>query len=295
MREASPPVDRGHAPVELSQCADQTLGADVGERGRRGCETEGGHEFGADVAGQGRGEEGAGHALRDRVGEQSLGGGHDQQRGDGAGAGRLAEDGDPGRVAAERGDLVLYPAQGGHLVEQGTVGRRAVELGVALDADAVVGRHDDHAALRASVAPSKVRVRRPEPIGAAVDPHHDREPGRTEVRGPDVEGEPVGRVVAHDAAGGGAPPAVAVRPGPAAAVGRRHRPHGSRPTSRGRRGPGSGARRPAGRRTGSHGTPPGRPRPCRAPPPLSADHSGCRRYGHGAPGSSAIDEVTTPA
>ena len=139
-----------------------------------GSRPRGADELGADVAGQGRGEEGAGHALRDRVGEQSFGGGHDHQGGDGACAGGLAEDGDPGRVAAERGDLFLDPAQGGHLVELGPVGRRTVEVGVALDPDAMVGRDDDHPGTGQRGAVEQIRIRRPEPIGAAVDPHHHR-------------------------------------------------------------------------------------------------------------------------
>ena len=86
----------------------------------------------------------------------------------------MAEDGHPGRVAAERDDLFLDPTQDGYLVEQCAVGRRTIEFGVALDADAVVGGHHDNPVPGQPGAVEEVRVRGAEAIGAAVHPHHHR-------------------------------------------------------------------------------------------------------------------------
>ena len=80
---------------------------------------------------------------------------HHQQRGDRAGACGLTEHRDVARVAAERGDVVVHPAQCGDLIEQAAVVRRAVEPGEALGAGAVVGADHDRAGRRGTVAPAR--------------------------------------------------------------------------------------------------------------------------------------------
>jgi hypothetical protein len=74
----SRPVDRRHPPVQIAQRADQPLGRNIGERGRGRCEPQRRDDLGADVTGQRRGEERAGHALRDRPIDEAIGRRHDQ-------------------------------------------------------------------------------------------------------------------------------------------------------------------------------------------------------------------------
>jgi hypothetical protein len=92
----------------------------------------------ADVGGQRRRVVDARHALRDRPAEQARCPRGGEQRGDRPGPGRLAEDGDQGRVPAEGSDVVAHPFQRCHLVEQAPVGWRPRDLGEALGAGAVV-------------------------------------------------------------------------------------------------------------------------------------------------------------
>ena len=86
-------------------------------------------------------------AARERRGHQLV---------DAPRAGRLAEDGHARRVAPERRDVPLHPAEGGDLVQQAVVARRPVPgLGaqqrvgeIAERAEAVVDGDQHHAALR---------------------------------------------------------------------------------------------------------------------------------------------------
>ena len=133
----------------------------------------------------------AGHALRDRAAEQPGRGRHDEQRRDRARPGRLAEHGHQVRVAAERGDVLPDPAQRRHLVEQRPVGRDAGQVGVALDADPVVEGHHHHVLPGQRRAVVADQAGRAEPVATAVDPDHDREPGRAQVGREHVDGEPV--------------------------------------------------------------------------------------------------------
>ena len=165
----------------------------IGSRERLGSGGQAGRgrDGGGDVAGQGRREEGPGHALRDSAAEQPGRGRHDEQRRDRARPGRLAEHGHQVRVAAEGGDVLPDPVQRRHLVQQRPVGRDAGQIGVAFDADPVVEGHHYYVlpGQRRAVVPEQAGGA--EPVGAAVDPDHDREPGRAQVGREHVDGEPV--------------------------------------------------------------------------------------------------------
>ena len=167
------------------------------ERLRGGGQPGPGGDRRGDVGGQRGREERTGHALRDGPAEQAGRVRHDQQGRDRAGPGRLAEDGHPVRVAAERGDVLPDPPQRRDLVQQPAVGRHAGQLGVALHADPVVEGDQDDVLLgqqRAVVAGQAGRAR---PVRAAVDPHHDRQSGRARVGREHVDGQPVVRVGAR--------------------------------------------------------------------------------------------------
>jgi hypothetical protein len=110
--------------------------------------------------------------VRDRLAEEILRQGHDHECCDRAGTGGFAEQRHPRGIAAEGTDLLLHPAQRSHLVEQGPVGRGAVEFGVSIDADPVIGGdHDDPGAGECRTVIPRFR-RGSEPIVAAVDPCH---------------------------------------------------------------------------------------------------------------------------
>ena len=93
-----------------------------------------------------------GRAHGPRLVEQPLRGGSRQKRHDGRAAGRLAEDRDVARVAAERGDVVAHPLERGHLVEQPRVAAALgrvdpAEVQEAEGPESVVDRHDHHVAV----------------------------------------------------------------------------------------------------------------------------------------------------
>ena len=210
-----------------------------------------------DLGGQGGREEGPRHALRDRAAEQPGRGRHDEQRRDRARPGRLAEHGHQVRVAAERGDVLPDPVQRRHLVEQRPVGRDAGQVGVALHADPVVEGHHHHVLPGQRRAVVAEQAGRAEPVGAAVDPDHDREPGRAQVGREHVDGEPVIGV----GVGRGRRHRREQEPGL-----RRGRPEGGRlPHASPRAGPGAG-RRTAGRRREAGRTECRGRRPRRLPP-----------------------------
>ena len=77
--------------------------------------------------------------------KETLGPGHGQQGGDAHGSGRLAGDGHPFGVAAERRDVVLHPGQRSYLIEQSPVGQRALQEGEAVHSQAVVDGDAHHA------------------------------------------------------------------------------------------------------------------------------------------------------
>ena len=123
----------------------------------------------------GRDDPVGGPALGDGPPEQALGPGHGQERADAHGAGRLAEDRDVGRVAAEGRDVVAHPLERGDLVEQAEVRIAVGEVEEALGADAVVDRHADDAV--AGEAAAVVGRAGPDLEHAARDPDHDRQAG----------------------------------------------------------------------------------------------------------------------
>ena len=83
--------------------------------------------------------------LQDGALEQALRIGHCQQAVNGACTSGFAEDRNPLRVAAESGDVVPHPGESRNLVEQTAVGRSAVQLEEALEAQPVVDGHEDAA------------------------------------------------------------------------------------------------------------------------------------------------------
>ena len=146
-----------------------------------------------DVGGELGREERALRALRDGPAKEPGRARHRQQRGDRSAARGLAEDGDAAGVAAERLDAVTDPLQGGDLVEQAPVGGRPLDLREALDAHAVVERHDDDAAVtREAAAVVFGEAGHADRIGATVDPDHHRQPrARARLGRPDVDRQPV--------------------------------------------------------------------------------------------------------
>ena len=139
-------------------------------------------------------------ALDDRAVEEPLGVGHREQGRDLPSAAGLAEHGHPGRVAAERLDVVAHPLEGGDDVEHArAAGRREVAAGQLgevrrpEDVEAVVEGDDDHVAPVAQVD-AVVGAGRPRAgaEAAAVQPHHDRVPAAVaEPPRPHVEEEAV--------------------------------------------------------------------------------------------------------
>ena len=139
-------------------------------------------------------------ALRDRGVEQPGRVGAGQQRGHDAAAGRLAEQGDPAGIAAERRDVVAHPGQCGQHVAQASVGREApgVVEGADLEeserAEAVVHR-DDHDVAEGGQRAAVIQrlARRTQDVGTAVHPHHHgfAVAGFGARRRPDVEGQEV--------------------------------------------------------------------------------------------------------
>ncbi|GAA4813007.1 hypothetical protein GCM10023200_58480 [Actinomycetospora chlora] len=139
--------------------------------------------------GLGRREDvGAAAALHDRPADQP-GRGGDQQGGDAQRAGGLAEHRDAVRVPAEGHGVVVDPAQGGDLVVQPPVGDDARDGPEAGDAEPVVDRDDDGALPRQARPVVDGGERGAAGERAAVDEHHDRQPGAA--RGADVRGQVV--------------------------------------------------------------------------------------------------------
>ena len=104
---------------------------------------------------------------------------HRQQRGDRSAARRLAENRDPVRVAAEGPDVVAHPLAERRpgRADPGWRGAPSM-LREALDADAVVERHHDDAAVpREPTAVVLGEAGHADHVRAALDPHHDRQPG----------------------------------------------------------------------------------------------------------------------
>ena len=145
-----------------------------------------------------------GAALGDRPVEEPGSRGHGEQRQHAAGAGRLAEDGDPLGVATEGGDVVTHPFQGGHLIEEPDVGggRRVVEDHEAEGAEAVVDRdHDRVGGGRQPGAVVDAERPRAQRVGPAVDPHHHRSGPVVGGGGPDVQRQAVVALVGAAHAG----------------------------------------------------------------------------------------------
>ena len=137
-------------------------------------------------AGQHRGAAHGDHPV-----EQATGPGHRQQRHRSRRPGRLAAHRDPGRVAAERGDVALHPLQRRQPVEHPPVGRRALDGGEPLDAQPVVDRHHDHAVAGEARAPVPGAAVASRHEAATVDPHQHRQPAGAGVGAEHVEVEAV--------------------------------------------------------------------------------------------------------
>ena len=190
-----------------------------------------------DVGGELGREERARHALRDRPAEQAGRARHRQQRGDRPAAGRLAEDGDAAGSPPNARMLSRTHASAATWSSRPRLAGAPVDLPEALDADAVVERHHDDAAVPRE-APAVVlgEAGHADRVGAAVDPDHHRQPrARARIGRPDVDRQPV---VARRLA-----PARPCRSGGLRRRRSERRPPGPRPS----RGP-AAARRTAARR-----------------------------------------------
>jgi hypothetical protein len=124
-------------------------------------------------------------ALRDRPPEQPLRAGHGEQGADAHRAGRLTEDGDVGGITAEGGDVLPHPLQGRDLVQQADVRDAVAQSEEPFGPWTPVDDHADDAVPGEMTA--VVCHRRADLEHAALDPHHDRQPGCPRVRRPDVE------------------------------------------------------------------------------------------------------------
>jgi hypothetical protein len=171
----------------------QLAWGNAGQVGHRGPQPQLGGAGGSDVRGKLRREERARRTLRDCPAEEPGRTVHRQQRGDRSPTRRLAENGDPVRVAAEGPDVVAHPLESGDLVEQAPVGRSPLDLREALDTHAVVERHHDDATVARE--PTTVvlgEAGHADHVGAAMDPHHYRQPrARVGFGRPDVDRQPV--------------------------------------------------------------------------------------------------------
>ena len=114
-------------------------------------------------------EETAGQA--DRAVEATTAGGRGEQREHRSATCRLAGDGDPARITAERRDVLPHPVEREQQVAQPEVRGYAVQRGEPVHAEPVAGRHGDDAVAGegAAVVPRAGRAAREE--AAAVDPH----------------------------------------------------------------------------------------------------------------------------
>ena len=153
-------------------------------------------------------------ALQDRAPEQRPGLGNGHEAGDRVRARGLAHHRDLVRVAPEGGDAVAHPAQGGDLVEQAEVAVGHLRRGEPpqhAEAVAHVDR-DDVALAHQSTGVVPGRRRRPDDVGAAVQPHEHgaRDAvGRRRGRGAHVDAQAVlvlrGAVVGRGPGDGGDP------------------------------------------------------------------------------------------
>jgi hypothetical protein len=174
------PVDVGDRALRLEQRSGRQVEESLGARRP---ETDAVEELFGDLLRVGRGHRVVRRArLRDRAVEQPLGDRHGEERANAHAAGRLSEDGDVARIAAEAGDVVAHPLERGDLVEHPRVGgepvlvaEQVVEAQVAKRAQSVVDRDDDHVTrLRQSCAVVPGHRAAPGLEATAVDPHHDR-------------------------------------------------------------------------------------------------------------------------
>ena len=201
--------------------------------------------------------------------DERLGARHAEQRQHRAAAGRLAGDRHPGRVAAERRDVVAHPLQGEQPVEHATVHRRIRDPAEAVEAEAVRDRDRDDAVAveRGAVVPGAGG--RAGEVAAAVDVDEHRQRGiRRRSRREDVHVQR--RLAGNRRLGDERHAGVAALRGRRRTRWRRARP----PTGRAARVRRSGARRRAARRRGCRGR---RPRRCPRHP-LATDRGRGRRW-----------------
>src|SRR6266508_165493 len=125
--------------------------------------------------------------LGDGLAKQPFGARHGKQRADAHTSSRLAKDSDVVGVAAEGGDILLYPLEGCDLIEQAEVGGSLTQIEEAIGADTVIDGHAYDAIAGEPDAIIHGHRRRSELKGAARNPDHHRLPGRPQVSGPDIE------------------------------------------------------------------------------------------------------------
>ena len=184
---------QGHPGADRITGSGQAAWGNRGQVCRRRSQRQLGGAGRGDLGGELGREERALHALRDGPAEEPGRTWHRQQSGDRSRACRLAENGDAIGLTAEGPDVVTHPLQRCDLVKQASVGGRAVDLRKALDANAVVERHHDDAPVpREMAAVVFGQAGHTDRVGAAVDPHHHRQPcARAGLGRPDVDRQPV--------------------------------------------------------------------------------------------------------
>ena len=128
-------------------------------------------------------------ALQNRAAEEAFGSRRRKQRADAHRAGGLAEDRDVVRIAAEGRDVVAHPGERCDLIEQPEIRLALAEIDKAIGADAVVDGDAHNPVAREAAA--VITCARSDFEHAARYPNHDRQAGRAQGLGPDVEIEAV--------------------------------------------------------------------------------------------------------
>lgn len=174
------PAQVEHTTLDQLRCAQ-------GESGPGGWHVQALAEPCEEVADPGRFHREQAAGQTDRPLEPAAPGGRRQQGEHHRSPGRLARDGDPVRVAPERGDVLPHPVEREEHVPQPEVGGDVVQYGESVDAEPVAdGDGDDAVAGEgAAVVPGARRAAREK--AAAVDPHEHRAAVRVGGRDGDVQ------------------------------------------------------------------------------------------------------------
>src|SRR6266852_4742441 len=125
--------------------------------------------------------------LGDGSVEETRGPGHRHQRGGAHPARRHAKNRDVSGITPEGGDVLLHPAERGDLVEQTEVGDAVPQVEEAVGSQTIVDGDADDAIAGETRAITGGHGSRSVGKGAPMDPDHDRQPRRSQVRRPDVE------------------------------------------------------------------------------------------------------------